>query len=560
MKNGSKKLIIILVLIVLIVAIGVVAYLFLKTNTFKAPKELFYTYLNSGKEQIESANIIGNLTNNKNVLTGKAYNTKGELTVNYTTTSEEEAELAKIINNMKITVDGKTDEVEEQAYSKFKFLNGDTELFNAEYLKTNDLYAITSNQVVNLYLAVKDNSLNSLLQKSGLTQNIQIPNNLSNYDINANFNSLLNILGKYGNVFVENISDDKYSKYEKIMISINGKNYENANSYTLNLTETELKNALLSVLKNLKEDDAELNNIISLYKYNKNIDDLNNMKSNIQNIINNLEKYNTSDNNTLKIDIYESNNSLIKIQVEAKNIFGQTGTINIIPNVTENEVAISLEFIGTEKFNIEFNDNKSGEKNLNISLSGNRSIKINSKEQEATNGLTRQLIVNYQDNINKVQVKYDEQNVIAQNIKIDKLDSNSNCVILNDYPEEGLKLLVTQIRDRIVDIFNDIQKQTGITTYFENKEKKRQEEFNNQFITTQVENISGENLKSLLNRIIISNNTTDRKVGVRNEDGSIYSQENEINTIINQIQNDTFYNLSFEYSEQGYINLVTIGS
>ena len=92
---------------------------------------------------------------------------------------------------------------------------------------------------------------------------------------------------------------------------------------------------------------------------------------------------------------------------------------------------------------IEFNNNQ-----INVGFTYKNEI----KDEER---ITKKIEL-YLEKEDKIQINYDEEKIVTPNLKIDKLDANTNCVILNDYPQEELQTLMVQLRERLNQIYNRI--------------------------------------------------------------------------------------------------------
>ena len=579
MESKKKKIGIIIGIIIIIIAIlgGVFAYLYFATDILKTPQQLFYQYLMKNEEVLEGFDYTNNAASVQDMLKDKQYTTNGTLTLGYKENSGTEQETTIL------TVEGKTDKLEEQAYSKISLLNpsnNSEELFNVEYLRTNNLYALTSNQVVNLYLAVQNNDLKSLARKLGIEDVSQIPDKIETVNAEEISKEQLDgIANKYGNLIIEQIPQENYTKQKNVSMIINEQNYTNLDIYTLTLNEVELANVTKVLLQNLKEDDETINVFISLYKTDKTIDDLNEVKNQIQTMIDEINNMELTEETALKMNVYAQDDTLVQTQVQLGNGTEEGITIDMIPSITEQEIEILFNVTDIQEennFTVKLTANNTDGIKIEFSMD---EVIINltySEQIKDENTITKIINVSYAENENQVQISYNEEKVITQDLKIDKLDSNTNCVILNNYSQEELQIIMAQVGERLEEIFTGIDQEvtggmivTNIANYEQSLIEEQQEEvvedekeeFNSQFTSLDVQNISSANLENFLKTIITKNNSNEnnRKVGVSYNGLENKVTEEEINEIIAEIENtDSYYNVAFQYSEDGYINLITI--
>ena len=587
-KSSKKiKIIIAIIFVIIVIAAGAFAYLYFATDVFKSSKELFYSSLTKNEEILNGLNISNNVASADEIFKDKAYTTDGELAVSYNIKyNDNMPSLSDTVKLLKI--EGKTDEVEKQDYKKISLVNNEEELFNFEYLNMNDIYALTSNQIVNVYLGIQNNNLKDFVRKLGIEDVSKIPNKIEKTNSMENMQiseeQIKNVFSKYANLFVEQVPEEKYSKQKDASMQINGQNYENLDVYTLSLSKKDLVNVLNPILQTLKEDEEALNVILELYQKEKTLDNLNDIKEQIQDIIDNVDSIEQTDDDGFKIVLYSQNDNLINTRMQLGNEADSGIIVDITYSKTEQETNIKLDVSDIEDEEYVFT--------INLALNQANGIKIEYSADEYTFGINysdkiidentanKQIALYFsQENGNMLQISYDEEKKIAQNVTIDKLDTNSNCVILNDYPEEQLMQLMEQIGQRLTEIFNDIGEKIPVTQMINsiatqignayqmhnsqqeiiedaNSQMSEQEKamFNSRF--TAYEGIMrGSNVKSLLNTVSSSNQTSDTKIEVNINNNAVTQN---LDNAITQINTSDEYNVSFEYSDEGYINTINI--
>ena len=246
MKNKKIIMIVIMViLMILIIGIGtILAYL--NTDLFQSNEQLFYQYVSQLAESLKEfgdEELVAYFEKQRTT----PYESNGKLEFNINI-PDYEAQL-KNTNATNLTFHTKTDWANEKQEQQL-FLNySDTVSFPVEYRQDADLYALTSNIVVNKYVAIRNNNLKDFFMKCGVTDVSEIPNKIEiNKDISKEeWNS---IFEKCKIIIQNNIQDSNFSKIDK-------------NAIALTLNQYELKTIFVQLLEELKDT--------SIFKENKKI-------------------------------------------------------------------------------------------------------------------------------------------------------------------------------------------------------------------------------------------------------------------------------------------------
>ena len=176
--RGRKKVIIIIItiIILLLLAGGTFAFLFLKTDLFKSPQQMFYKYALQNIDEIKQM-----ITSQDSLDEQKNYITNGNVKVSF------EEESLKLFNNFQITEEGKSDVLNQKSVYNVNLKYGDEDIITTEVLKKDNLYGITSKEVLNGgYIIAEDNNLRELAAELGVENANILPNSISdifNFDI-----------------------------------------------------------------------------------------------------------------------------------------------------------------------------------------------------------------------------------------------------------------------------------------------------------------------------------------------------------------------------------------
>ena len=429
--RGRKKVIIIIItiIILLLLAGGTFAFLFLKTDLFKSPQQMFYKYALQDIDKIKQM-----ITSQDSLDEQKNYITNGNVKVSF------EEESLKLFNNFQITEEGKSDVLNQKSVYNVNLKYGDEDIITTEVLKKDNLYGITSKEVLNGgYIIAEDNNLRELAAELGVENANILPNSISdifNFDINSiDINPYLNII-------YNNISKENFSKEKDMSILYNQANVT-VDSYKLNLTQGDINNLKNLLLNQLKEDQNVLN-ILGVSR-----EDIDKIQANTNNTtINNTKNY--------EIIMYIRNDKVIRYNINS-----------IENNSTVNNIVVDID--GTNNFNITINNNINESRvelkmtnqsgfsqqtyQININLY-NKELQVFNLQIWITNALkgngeTNEITINLQDIVNfviSINKEYTEEQ-----LEIPDLTKEGNFVI-NEQSSENINKLNESLQKEIISI------------------------------------------------------------------------------------------------------------
>ena len=310
-NQKRKKIITIIICVLVVIAIVGIggAILYLKTDLFKPTEMLFFKYAgqtasnlkyvkNSQLSQIEdlkskkSSELTGNVKFEINNSDGNSQN--GQANIEY---------ISNVTNN--------------SAYGKIDLHKDNQNIFNVEYAKSNNIYALKSDEIVSAFIGVENDNLKVVAQKLGIKEIPAISNKIEKIDTNNLFEisdeEKQHIKETYIEIIKQNVDKSKITK-DKLTVS-KGETSYNATAYRLTLTGDELKKVEIACLEELKQDSITLNLIATKAKeleLNEDYTEVNNLTKQIQNVIDEINKSTT---NGLKITIYADNMQVITTEI-----------------------------------------------------------------------------------------------------------------------------------------------------------------------------------------------------------------------------------------------------
>jgi len=253
-QNKKKKkggILVFIFMLLLIALICVCGYYYYVINQSVSQKELFVT--NLSKQNINK--FFENSVYEK--LLKKLLNEDSQIdnNINFSTTSKNEIldnlDLSKFVVKLGIQTDVET----QKKFSRLGLNYSDNDIFNVKMISTKNEIAIQSNEIIEQYVGVHFDKVQEVfetdldinkLKKIKLLENIEITEDEKDEYIK-----------KYLNQIFENLSEEKFSSKENIVI--NGENGNvNVTAYTLTLTQQELNNVIINMLEKFKNDNELL--------------------------------------------------------------------------------------------------------------------------------------------------------------------------------------------------------------------------------------------------------------------------------------------------------------
>ena len=588
MMTRKKRITLIIVIVVLVLLIigGIFTFLYLNTDMFKSNQTLFVKYLGKNSENIQDLQNIINKTEYDELLKTNPYNVTSEIKVNYTQnvgTTEENNNNS--INQLKMTIEGQTDNNNNYDYRNIKLLKNDEQVMQNEILHTSNNYGIKFTDLFNQYVVVKNENLKDLLKRIGYTdEQIEfVPNSIDFSDniieeIKFSNEDIESLINKYTSIITQNIGETSFQRQKNQVVEINGQNYL-ANAYSLVLTKEQLNNVYINILENLKEDEIILNKIdeiqnkINQLTLGENNQDLKNeFTQKIDLTIGRIRQTNIGTEET-KIIVYENSGKTISTSIQTQEYQISLNCLN-----GYNELVFNENDTVTYKITIENVDNKlainiENNKNQKNSLSIERTYEENDKKKDEN------YKVLYEIDDKRLETNINKTIEIAPIMENAQVFNNDNAVVLNNLEDSMMKEIINRVQtglnEKIETVkqqinYQDIEQMLKDFEIMQNSEilsssgitETEKNRFNSSFELLKGEDLSGKDIsasiqsvKNNLSTVEIVNNN-ELKIGVsRNQ-----SNEENVNVLINffdENQNEK-YDIDVEYDENGLVNQLII--
>lgn len=463
MYYGRKKWITIAIVAIVIVILAIIGtVIIMNTDLFKSNKILFWKYV--GKEFESEIPQITQLQDIEKMKEQSPYTITGELTASST-----DEDLNNALSKIKLNTESQTDKVNNYTHTNAKIGYANATIFNLDYTNVDDIYALKSDEIVTVYLGVRNENLKVLFQKLGITDTSAIPDKIETID----FSEILKITEEekqhiqetYTDIIISNIPDDSYSKQTQAVIEKDGVSY-NTTSYRLDLAGTEISNILINVLNTLKTDSVTLNLIVTKAKIlglsdeYTTVDGINNTIDDLIQEIQGTEFADTSFvvynykgetiateilfRNEQKMTIY---NEQGKIKVTVEDLTGDSEyrvtSVEIVYEITSTYSNINIKLVADEQEMM----------TLDIANTGS-----------ATQGNVQtnyDITIKYEDD-EEILLSYNQTLEFVSEIEnMESLDE-TNCAILNDYSQEQLNSLMQALANQIILVYSQKAQMLGL--------------------------------------------------------------------------------------------------
>ena len=586
-KKKRRMVLIIIIVIILLILATTFVLLYLNTDMFKSNQTLFVKYLGKNSENIKALETIINNTDYDEQLETSSYNDNIEAIVNYKQnvgTTEENTEHP--INQLKVTVDGQTDNNSGYDYRNINLLKNDEQIEQVEFLHSSNNYGIRFTDLFTQYVVAENANLKELFRKIGYTdedlQNIPDSITLDEDIINElkfSDEEISSLEEKYVGIVASNVTSTNFSKQSNQNVTINGQNYI-VNAYILTLTKEQLNNIYINLLQNIKQDELILgkidilqNKINELTLGNANINLRDEIINRIDRTIQRINQSNIGSDET-RIIVYESDEQTIRTRIETQEYQVNIDFIQLQDNSFA-EVLVTNGEKETEKYRVTLEYNSS---NLSVVIQNNENEStITFEKTEQINNQTRNqnYDLTYELDDKRVDIKISRDTEMIQSIQEMQSFNEENAVMLNNLEDAqaqeivntvrtGLDTELQTVREEIN--YQDIEqmlKDIGLmrdTTVLDSSgiTETERNRFNSTFELLQGEKLTTESVANSIQTIkanigdmeIVSNNELRLSI-VRNQ-----ANEETVNTLtayLDENRNNE-YNISLGYDENGLVN------
>ena len=431
MKNKKTVLILIIVILTIILAVGGVTFAYTTTDFLKTNKQLFSKYMDQSLEKFQNFKSQ-KLTTYLDKIETTPYESEGKLSasVEVPETLKRTYPALDRANSVNITFLGKNDKLNKKSEQAISINYSDDVSFPIEYKQNGNLCGLTSNILINTYLTVRNDELNELLGKFGVSENLSImlPNSSK-----SNQAEIKNALEKSKTIIIENLTEDNFSKID-------------TNTFALTLNKEETANIIGKISQEL-ENVGLIQNV---------------SKEDIEKAINAIKTENNATNEFLKIIVKKDGNITISI---AKTTLGiqitdNKITVTLINSESENNAEITIEKLENENqltYKIEYSM-------LDAEIKSGAFFEAQYSDLTSQNVKENYIFgIKIDNDGEKIAYEYDFDisKKFVDNIEIQELTEN-NSVVLSDASNEYIAALIVALKGKISEINSSQMQALGI--------------------------------------------------------------------------------------------------
>lgn len=565
MKAKTIEKLIIIVIVLIFILGGIFAYLYFATDVLKTNAQLFFKYL--GQMVDEQDGFIDNqLTEySKKKYTGK-YEDSGKFYMDVNI-SGMDSETLQTLNDFNIEYSGKVDNTTRKNEQDISLNYSSDVNFPFKYKYADETLGLQTDYVSSKYVGIENRNLKQFIEKFGVTDTTEFPDTIDFFSNFTNQETITytneereQIINTYKSILEGKLGQKEFTKTKE----------NNTESYSVEITNQELKDLVLNVLETLKNDQILMPKMEEATKEiieNMNVNSTEEIT--IQNIIQGI----IDDINASEID--EGTNIITVSQIDKK-----LSSIAIKNDQTELKIT-KTNTQGTLTYGIE----------------------INMLDVETQESMRYFLTASYQglEQLASVNETYQYGLVGTMNGQEQKMVYNLNCTDtfndgitiadyaedeiqkLNEYDAEQIVTLITSIVERIGQVNTMQMEEIGFSEYGNpllfaspltslsmliynqasdvvnesSMSEVEMEAFNQRFMQYEGEQ-SGTTVRALL-QTVISNNVgeTDenRKIEVS---GDITLTKEDTKVPTEDVNTGSMYNVQMQYNDEGIISQIII--
>ena len=565
MKTKTIEKLIIIVIVLIFILGGIFAYLYFATDVLKTNAQLFFKYLGQMVD-VQDGFIDNQLTEySKKKYTGK-YEDSGKFYMDVNI-SGMDSETLQTLNDFNIEYSGKVDNTTRKNEQDISLNYSSDVNFPFKYKYADETLGLQTDYVSSKYVGIENRNLKQFIEKFGVTDTTEFPDTIDFFSNFTNQETITytneereQIINTYKSILEGKLGQKEFTKTKE----------NNTESYSVEMTNQELKDLVLNVLETLKNDQILMPKMEEATKEiieNMNVNSTEEIT--IQNIIQGI----IDDINASEID--EGTNIITVSQIDKK-----LSSIAIKNDQTELKIT-KTNTQGTLTYGIE----------------------INMLDVETQESMRYFLTASYQglEQLASVNETYQYGLVGTMNGQEQKMVYNLNCTDtfndgitiadyaedeiqkLNEYDAEQIVTLITSIVERIGQVNTMQMEEIGFSEYGNpllfaspltslsmliynqasdvvnesSMSEVEMEAFNQRFMQYEGEQ-SGTTVRALL-QAVISNNVgeTDenRKIEVS---GDITLTKEDTKVPTEDVNTGSMYNVQMQYNDEGIISQIII--
>ena len=565
MKTKTVEKLIIIVIVLIFILGGIFAYLYFATDVLKTNAQLFFKYL--GQMVDEQDGFIDNqLTEySKKKYTGK-YEDSGKFYMDVNI-SVMDSESLQTLNGFNIEYSGKDDNTTRKNEQDISLNYSSDVNFPFKYKYADETLGLQTDYVSSKYVGIENRNLKQFIEKFGVTDTTEFPDTIDFFSNFTNQETITytneereQIINTYKSILEGKLGQKEFTKTKE----------NNTESYSVEMTNQELKDLVLNVLETLKNDQILMP---KMEEATKEIIESMNANSAEEITVQDIIQEMIDDINASEID--EGTNIITVSQIDKK-----LSSIAIKNDQTELKIT-KTNTQGTLTYGIEINM-------LDVETQENMRYFLTASYQ----GLEQLASVNETYQYGLVGTMDGQEQKMVYNLNCTDTFNDGITIAdyaedeiqkLNEYDAEQIVTLITSIVERIGQVNTMQMEEIGFSEYGNpllfaspltslsmliynqasdvvnesSMSEVEMEAFNQRFMQYEGEQ-SGTTVRALL-QTVISNNVgeTDenRKIEVS---GDITLTKEDTKVPTEDVNTGSMYNVQMQYNDEGIISQIII--
>ena len=570
--------------IIIITILGITLYF--TTDLLKPKEDLFKKYLINDLQKIynivdisEEKGIIDNLRKND-------YEEKTNATLKYLENENDQEEVYSINEN------GQINNSDNESFRTLSInSNEDYNLISFEQLKKDETYGIRVSSLVEQFVSVENSSIAYFVSSLGYNgQYFTEKLNTKGVDISDIFNfskeELNKLVNNYSKAIFSDINSKQYSKESNATITLaNKKSIDKTQGYVLELTKNDIDRIYKRILKQAYSDDIIINKLDKIdekiLELGLNEPEGKSLKEQYLSYVKaEYEKieYQGTDTSKYIIKVYEKKGKTIRILFKSEqkefdlDLFDDeyNNLALTVKTFTQEGVDTSIYYIAKKKAN-----NSCNRKYGYFDETTNIELKIDSTGKNDGYNISTNL--SFKDpKTYKIDLETSTEFVYGKK-NIQPFFNQNNNIVLNKYDGEDVEKILKNLKGRVIRSLEErksvINKKllNNILIWVDNREKKiaeeeknnaelKRERFNNKFLLYQGTNLKIDHVQKMLE--VIGKNFSNAEV-LDGKTIRMHIKENStnkemINKISETITNKNTYDVSINFSNDGYVESIDI--
>ena len=305
-KKSKAPIIIVFFIIIVLIAGGVAAYYYYTNYMVEKPKSKFFKYLATNNiYQTFQSDVYGAI---KDKIKTQTSNSNINLTAstNIPTITNSQLDISKF----NVAFNNINDKNQNKNYAELNVNYADNELARIKAIMDENSVAITSEEIVNMYLGTSKENLDETLNRAlggewNLEEYLKLTDMVDANSIEIPENLIQSKSDEYMQIIYNSFRESSFSEKESVLISTDENQTLTANSYELTTNYSELNTLLAELLKKLRNDTELLSTVSAVSE--------NTTQNNLQNTLNNVVDEFTMQNTTIDITpIGEENTNILQ--------------------------------------------------------------------------------------------------------------------------------------------------------------------------------------------------------------------------------------------------------